>query len=138
MSNTAFSPECRAARSGEELPAATPVATIIEERAPRTLLLALCAALVQALIGVTAGVIAAANKKRRVDRAAVALSLLGVSAPTFPDRLALQWLLAVKLRIFPIDGYGETTSDHLAGVVLPAMTSASSARRITRASSATR
>lgn len=99
-----------------------PVTTILAERAPRTLLLAFGAALVQALIGVTAGIIAAANKKKRIDRAAVALSLLGVSAPTFLIGLALQWLLAVKLRIFPIDGYGETTGDHIAGLVLPAVT----------------
>jgi len=28
----------------------------------------------------------------------------------------------VKLRLFPIDGYGETMSEHLAGMVLPAVT----------------
>jgi peptide/nickel transport system permease protein len=99
-----------------------PVTTILAERAPRTLLLAFGAALVQAIIGVTAGIVAAANKKRRIDQLTVAASLLGVSAPTFLIGLGLQWLLAVKLRIFPIDGYGETNGDHLACLVLPAVT----------------
>lgn len=99
-----------------------PVTTILAERAPRTFLLAFGAACVQAIIGVTAGVVAAANKRRTADRLAVGASLLGVSAPTFVIGLFLQWLFAVKLRIFPIDGYGETTLDHLASLVLPAVT----------------
>jgi peptide/nickel transport system permease protein len=99
-----------------------PVTVILEERAPRTFLLAFGAAFVQAVIGVTAGVIAAANKRRTADRVAVGASLLGVSAPTFVIGLFLQWLFAVKLRIFPIDGYGETALDHLASLVLPAVT----------------
>lgn len=99
-----------------------PVTTILGERAPRTLLLAFSAAIVQALIGVTAGVVAATKKRSTADRVAVGLSLLGVSAPTFVIGLLFQWLFAFKLRIFPIDGYGETTAEHAASLVLPAMT----------------
>ena len=99
-----------------------PVLTILGERAPRTLLLAFSAAVVQALIGVTAGVVAATKKRRAADRIAVGLSLLGVSAPTFVIGLLLQWLFAFKLRLFPIDGYGETPAEHAASLVLPAIT----------------
>ncbi|HVH47558.1 MAG TPA: ABC transporter permease, partial [Labilithrix sp.] len=99
-----------------------PVTTILAERAPRTLLLALTAAVVQALLGVTAGVIAAVKKRRLADRVAVSVSLLGISAPTFLIGLMLQWIFAVKLRWFPIDGYGETTAEHAASLVLPALT----------------
>ncbi|MBX3227048.1 MAG: ABC transporter permease [Labilithrix sp.] len=99
-----------------------PVTTILAERAPRTLLLAFGAAMVQAIIGVSAGVVAAANKRRTADRIAVGASLLGVSAPTFVIGLLLQYVFAVKLRLFPIDGYGETAGEHLASVVLPAIT----------------
>lgn len=99
-----------------------PVITILAERAPRTLLLAFSAAVVQALIGVTAGVLAATKKRRAADRVAVGLSLLGVSAPTFVIGLLLQWLFAFKLRLFPIDGYGETPGEHAASLVLPAIT----------------
>jgi peptide/nickel transport system permease protein len=99
-----------------------PVVTILAERIPKSLLLALAAAFVQALVGVSAGVIAAANKRRAVDHFAVTTSLLGVSAPTFVIGLLFQWLFAYRLRLLPLDGYGETTAEHVASLVLPALT----------------
>jgi peptide/nickel transport system permease protein len=99
-----------------------PVVTILAERLPRTLLLAVCAALVQALIGVTAGVLAASRKRTALDHVAVSLSLLGVSAPTFVIGVFLQWLFAYRLGLLPLDGFGETVAGHAASVVLPAAT----------------
>lgn len=99
-----------------------PVVTILAERLPRTILLAVAAALVQAVIGIFAGVVAAAKKRTLVDHLAVTGSLLGVSAPTFMIGLFLQWLFAYELRLLPLDGYGETASEHLACLVLPAVT----------------
>ncbi|HEY8078348.1 MAG TPA: ABC transporter permease [Labilithrix sp.] len=98
------------------------VTTILAERFPRTFFLAICAALVQALLGVTAGVLAAAKKRTRLDFAAVAASLLGVSAPTFVIGIFFQWLFAHRLRVLPLDGYGDTTAEHFACVILPALT----------------
>ncbi len=99
-----------------------PVLTILGERFPRTLLLAVCAVLVQLLIGVSAGVLAAAKRNTRWDYVAVGTSLLGISAPTFILGLLLQFVFAHKLRLLPLDGYGTTVADHAAGVVLPALT----------------
>lgn len=99
-----------------------PVVTVIGERLPRTVMLALAAALVQAILGVVFGTLAAARKRTLVDQLAVSGSLLGVSAPTFVTGLLLQWLFAYRLRLLPIDGYGETALDHAKGVVLPAVT----------------
>lgn len=99
-----------------------PVVTILGERLPRTLMLALAAALVQAAIGVSAGVLAAAKKRTIADHLAVGFSLLGVSAPTFVLGLFFQWLFAYELRLLPLDGFGETASEHLACLVLPALT----------------
>jgi peptide/nickel transport system permease protein len=98
------------------------VTTILGERAPRTILLAFAAAIIQALIGITAGAIAALNRQRAIDRLTVGLSLLGISAPTFAIGLLLQWVFAYELRIFPIDGFGETVGEHLLSLVLPAVT----------------
>lgn len=98
------------------------VVTILAERLPRTIFLAFAAALVQVSLGVIAGVLAASRKRSLVDHLAVSASLLGVSAPTFVIGLFLQWLLAFRLRLLPLDGYGETASEHLASVVLPALT----------------
>lgn len=99
-----------------------PVVTILAERLPRTVLLAVAAALVQAVIGIFAGVVAAAKKRTLVDHLAVGGSLLGVSAPTFILGLLLQWLFGYELRWLPLDGYGETLGEHLASLVLPAVT----------------
>jgi peptide/nickel transport system permease protein len=99
-----------------------PVVTILAERLPRTVLLALAAAFVQVLLGVTAGVIAASRKKTAVDHLAVSGSLLGTSAPTFVIGLSFQWLFAHRLGLLPLDGWGDTTLDHVRSVILPALT----------------
>jgi|CXWL01.1.fsa_nt_gi peptide/nickel transport system permease protein len=99
-----------------------PVVTILLERLPRTLMLAACAALVQAFFGIAAGVIAASKKRTLVDHLTVSASLLGISTPTFVIGLALQWLFAHHLRVLPLDGYGETAWEHLTCIVLPALT----------------
>ncbi|MBS2019059.1 MAG: ABC transporter permease [Deltaproteobacteria bacterium] len=99
-----------------------PVVTILAERLPRTVLLAIAAALVQMSLGIAAGVLAASRWKTATDRLAVGVSLLGVSAPTFITGLFLQWLFGFRLRLLPLDGFGETTAQHLVSVILPATT----------------
>jgi peptide/nickel transport system permease protein len=99
-----------------------PVVTILAERLPRTIFLALAAAFVQVLLGVTAGVIAASRKKTAVDHLAVSGSLLGTSAPTFVIGLTFQWLFAHRLGLLPLDGWGDTVFDHARSVILPALT----------------
>jgi peptide/nickel transport system permease protein len=98
------------------------VVTILAERLPRTLWLGLAAAFVQLLLGVTTGVLAAANKKTALDHLAVSGSLVGTSAPTFVIGLFLQWLFAFRLGLLPLDGWGATPGEHLASLVLPALT----------------
>ena len=133
-----FGPMTRAARSAPHLSCATlgwlhidfgksyqqhrPVVDVIGERLPRTLMLALAAMVVQLIVGVGLGILAAAKRGSLVDHAAVGASLLGVSAPTFLLGLLLQFVLAHKLRLLPLDGYGNSRSEHLASVVLPALT----------------
>lgn len=99
-----------------------PVVALIAERMPRTLLLALAATLVQVLVGVTAGVVAAFRRNSALDFGAVSMTLLGISAPTFLIGILLQYLLAYKLRLLPLDGFGRSWGEHLASVVLPALT----------------
>ncbi len=99
-----------------------PVVTILAERLPRTVFLAVAAAFVQVLLGVVAGVLAASRKKTIVDHLAVSGSLLGQSVPTFVTGLTLQWLFAHRLGLLPLDGWGDTTFEHLRSVILPALT----------------
>jgi len=99
-----------------------PVVAVIKERLPRTILLALAALFLQVTFGTVLGVVAASRKGKLADHLAVSTSVLGISAPTFVIGLFLQWLLAHELKLLPLDGYGETASEHLVCVILPALT----------------
>jgi peptide/nickel transport system permease protein len=100
--------------------------------------LALAFALV---VGVSAGVLAAVNHNRLVDRVVMIVSLLGVSVPVFWLGLLLMWVFAVNLRWFPTGGYVPITEDLLGGLrstALPAISlgtlHATLIARITRSS----
>jgi peptide/nickel transport system permease protein len=98
------------------------VTTILGERLPRTVFLALAAVLIQTLLGVITGLIAAVKRNTAVDHLTVGGSLIGISAPTFIIGLALQFVLAHRLRLLPLDGFGDTPLQHLVCLVLPALT----------------
>jgi peptide/nickel transport system permease protein len=99
-----------------------PVVDAVGARLPRTLALALAALVVQLLLGVSTGTVAASRPGSWLDRGLVSAGVLGVSAPTFLIALALQYVVAYRLRWLPLDGFGETVSDHARCLVLPALT----------------
>jgi peptide/nickel transport system permease protein len=99
-----------------------PVVKLIADKAPRSLELALAALLLQALIGLSTGVFAASRRGTWLDQLATGASLATVSAPIFALGLALQYLLAHRLGLLPHDGYGDTPSEQLRSLVLPALT----------------
>jgi peptide/nickel transport system permease protein len=70
-----------------------PVLEQVKERAPRTLLLILGAAIIWLVVGVTIGVISAVKRRTLADRAAMGFVLIGISAPVF-------WLGLMALYIF--------------------------------------
>jgi peptide/nickel transport system permease protein len=99
-----------------------PVVAVLAECAPRTAVLAVAATFIQVALGVGAGVLSATRRHTAADHVAVGLSLLGVSAPTFIIGIALQFVFARLLRVFPLDGYGQTIGEHVTCAVLPALT----------------
>ncbi len=99
-----------------------PVVDVLAAKIPRSLELAVAAVIAQILLGGALGMIAAARRGSALDDAATSLSLLGISTPAFVVGLLLQYVLAYSLRILPLDGYGVTASEHLASIVLPALT----------------
>jgi peptide/nickel transport system permease protein len=94
------------------------VAELIASRAPRSLELAAAAVVLQLLIGLGLGALAAARRGSLVDQTAVAAVLLGVSAPTFVVGIGLQYVLAHRLGWLPVDSAGADAR----AVVLPALT----------------
>ena len=107
---------------GESYRSKRAVTAILADRVWPTLQLALAAILLQLLIGVPLGVLAAVRKGRWPDRAASVFGLLGQSAPTFFVGTVLLYLVAYRWEVLPIGGYGEGGWDRLRHLVLPAMT----------------
>ncbi|MGO4354798.1 ABC transporter permease [Rhizobium sp. BE258] len=95
----------------------TDVWTLIVARLPATLTLMLAGIVVEVILGLTLGTIAAIRRGGFVDRLVMMASFVGVSAPQFVVALLLLYVFAVTLGWFPMSGYGT-----LAHVVLPATT----------------
>jgi peptide/nickel transport system permease protein len=98
------------------------VVDLVATRVPRTLALAAAGMLVQLLLGLGTGVLAAARRGSRLDRFLVGTTLLGISAPTFLIALGLQYVFARWLGWLPLDGFGTTPGEHARCIVLPALT----------------
>jgi peptide/nickel transport system permease protein len=98
------------------------VATVIADRLPRTVMLALAAVTISVLLGVASGLFAALKRNTWMDTGTVVVALIGISAPTFVLGVGLQWLLAYRLDLLPLNGAGEGFRDVLRHLALPALT----------------
>ena len=109
------------------------VSTLLRERLPATLELSLAAAVLALCLGIPMGVYTALRKGRFLANLMLAVSLVGVSLPTFLIGILLILCFAVLLGWLPSYGRGETvalgwwtsgllTADGLRHLVLPAIT----------------
>lgn len=109
-----------------------PVSELIATYFPVTVKLSLLSALVAWSIGILCGVVSAMRKDRLADRIGMGFSLLGISVPVFMTAMLLQYLLAYKLKWFPIQG----TDRGIVSYILPAIalgwSSAGNVARLTR------
>jgi peptide/nickel transport system permease protein len=110
-----------------------PVSTLLAERIPATLELAACATLLALALGIPMGVYAALRRDTLLARSFQALSLIGVSLPTFLIGILLIYIFSVTLGWLPSFGRGETvplgwwstgflTASGLKALILPAVT----------------
>jgi peptide/nickel transport system permease protein len=109
------------------------VSSLIADRFPATFELALVAAAMALLIGIPLGVYAALRRGRFGAQLAMAVSLLGVSLPTFLIGILLILVFSVFLGWLPSFGRGDTvqigtwstgllSADGLQHLILPALT----------------
>ncbi len=84
------------------------VAELIAERAPATLELVLVATLLSLALGIPAGVLCALRPDAVLSRLVQAISLVGISVPTFVTGTVLILVFAVELRMLPSFGRGTT------------------------------
>ena len=86
------------------------VSSLIVERLPATLELALCAAVIALGVGIPMGVYSALRRGSFTSQAMMTLSLLGVSLPTFLIGILLILLFAVTLKWLPSFGRGDVVA----------------------------
>src|SRR3954467_13530642 len=84
-----------------------PVANLLKERMPATLELAVCATLLAMVFGIVIGVYSALRRDTLVTKILQAVSLIGISLPTFLIGILLIYLFAVILGWLPSFGRGE-------------------------------
>lgn len=100
------------------------VSTLVRERLPVTLELALLAVLVGLVVGLPLGILAARKRGTAVDHVSNGLGLLGLSVPNFWLGLLLILGVSVKLGWLPASGYVPFSQDPLANLqrmLLPAI-----------------
>jgi peptide/nickel transport system permease protein len=83
-----------------------PALTLILERFPASLKLALVALIISILIGIPLGVLSAVKRGSFLDASARLVALLGQSLPAFWLGIVLMYFFSVKLRLLPTSGYG--------------------------------
>jgi peptide/nickel transport system permease protein len=101
---------------GESLYFHSPVSSLVLERLPNTLALALLSIALALAISIPLGVVAAMRPNSWVDRLALTIAVLGQAMPTFWFALLLILLFGVTLKVLPISG-----SDSWLHFVMPAI-----------------
>lgn len=97
--------QCNAPCFGYSFPLARPVTTLILSRLPVTASIAIGAAVLWLLLGVSLGVGAALKRGKLLDRAAVGFALVGVAAPSFLVGLLAILVFGFWLNMVPVNGY---------------------------------
>ncbi len=110
-----------------------PVTTMIAERMPATIELALAAMALAVVVAMPLGIIAAVLRGSVVDHAAMTAALAGISIPNFWLGPLLAIIFAVELGWLPVSGRGDWKSLVLPAISLGAALAAILAR-MTRAS----
>jgi peptide/nickel transport system permease protein len=87
-----------------------PVATLLRERLPATIELAVISAALALTVGLGLGIYTALRRDGWAANLVMSLSLIGVSLPTFLIGIGLIYLFGVVLRWLPTFGRGETVA----------------------------
>ena len=108
---------------GESLRTQQPVLTLILQKLPVTLELALLAMLIALVIGIPAGIVSAVSRGSPWDYLANVFALWGLSTPNFWLGILMILLFSVQLGWLPASGYVSPFEDlraNLAAMIMPA------------------
>lgn len=109
---------------GTSLRSNRPVLDEVLDALPKTLELAVAAAVITPLIAIPLGVAAAAKRGTSIDSGLMMISMLGITLPVFAIGLGLMWIFGYRYELLPISGSGGPiwSIDGLRSMVLPALT----------------
>ncbi|HEY0294222.1 MAG TPA: ABC transporter permease [Bordetella sp.] len=110
-----------------------PVSELLAERFPATFELSLVSAVMSIVLGIPMGIYTALRRRGVISKAFMALSLIGISLPTFLVGMLLILFFGVELRWLPSFGRGDVvtlggwttgllTGSGLKSVIMPAIT----------------
>lgn len=102
---------------GRSIHSNMPVFTVIAERFPSTIELALCAIFVAVIIAIPLGIISAYKQKSIFDNGSMVISLFGISMPSFWLGPILIIIFSIKLGWLPVSGRGG-----ISYIILPSIT----------------
>ncbi|MFZ4808012.1 MAG: ABC transporter permease [Hyphomicrobiaceae bacterium] len=108
---------------GESMRLKEPVLTLIAQKFPVTLQLALMAIVISLAIGVSAGIVSAVRKNTAIDYVVNVIALGGISTPNFWLGILLIFLFSVQLGWLPASGYVSPFEDFWLSIkttILPA------------------
>jgi len=109
---------------GTSLTTDLPIATLLGDRLPNTLLLSGTALALALLVGIPIGIVQALRRGTWLDRILDLISTLGLAVPVFWLGIVLILIFAVNLHVLPSSGVSSVSDDsfgdRLAHLVLPA------------------
>jgi peptide/nickel transport system permease protein len=109
---------------GDSLLYGQPVTQVMWERLGPTVWLLVGATLMSILIAVPLGVLAAVKRDSVTDHVTRVVPLVGFAMPPAWVGIVLILLLSLRLRVFPVGGFGEGVFGHARSMFLPALTAA--------------
>jgi len=100
----------------------TDVSELIGSRLPATIWLLVAATVLALGISVPLAVLAASHRGSALDQVIRAVPLFGLGMPTFWVGIMLVLLFGLKVKLFPVAGFGTTPVQHVSSIVLPGLT----------------
>ena len=119
-----FLRDCVLFRFGDSITLRMPITELFKQKAAITISLTAMTILFDLLISVPLGIYCGMHKDSKLDTFLNSMSLVFVSIPEFLIGLVLLMLLAVRIHVFPVGGWGNSFGEHIRSLILPSLTGA--------------
>lgn len=109
---------------GDSFIFSVPTSQLLVNRVPVTLMLTVLSTAFSILISFPMGYFAALHKDRVFDQATRVWTMVAMAMPGFWIAMLLLLVFGLRLRWFPVGGYGNTWMEHVHSLILPAFSQA--------------